>query len=103
MRNRLFTIVFERLPMVWFLLGLLFNATGVYVGFRNPLVFAYLLVGWFCCAYGLALFVQQIRERPRKSEAQRLSPNFISAGAAVIMPTNSAVQNEQAKERTVTE
>ena len=100
---RLVTIVLERLPMVWFLLGLLFNATGLYVGFRNPLVFAYLLVGWFCCAFGLVMIVQQLRERPRKSAANRLSPNFISVGATAIMPAMSAVQNEQAKEQTVTE
>ena len=100
---RLFTVVFERLPMVWVLLGLLFNATGLYVGFRNPLVFAYLMVGWFCCAYGLAIFVQQLRERPRKSAANRLSPDFISVGATVITPAMSAVQNEQAKEQSGTE
>ena len=100
---RLFTIVFERLPMVWFLLGLLFNATGLYLGFRNPLVFAYLMVGWFCCAYGLAIFLQQLRERPRKSAAKRLSPDFISVGATVIMPSMSTVQNEQAKEQSNTE
>jgi len=100
---RLFTVVFERLPMVWVLLGLLFNATGLYVGFRSPLVFAYLMVGWFCCAYGLAIFVQQLRERPRKSAASRLSADFISAGATVIMPAMSAVQDEQAKEQLGTE
>ena len=100
---RVFTIVFERLPMVWFLLGLLFIATGLYVGFRNPMVFAYLMVGFFCCAYGLALFVQQLREPPRKSAARLLSPDFISAGATDMMPAMSAVQHGQAKEQSVTE
>ena len=54
---QIFTIIFERLPMVWFLLGLLFNATGLYLGFEYSLAFGYMLVGWACCAYGLAILV----------------------------------------------
>jgi len=92
----LFTIVFERLPMVWFLLGLLFNATGLYLGFEYSLSFGYMLVGWFCCAYGLALFVFRFQERPRASAATRLSPEFVQAGATVVMPVAEAVENEQA-------
>jgi len=45
---RLFTIVFERLPMVWLLLGLLFIATGLYRGVDDRLTFVYLIVGAFC-------------------------------------------------------
>lgn len=83
---QVFSIIFERVPMVWFLLGLLFNATGLYLGFEYPLSFAYMFVGWFCCAYGIAIFVYRLTERPKSSEQRRLSPNFISAGATVIMP-----------------
>lgn len=75
---RLFTIVFERLPMVWFLLGLLFNAGGLYLGFDHSLTFVYLFVGWGCCAYGIAVYVLQRMERPKATAATRLSPNFIS-------------------------
>ena len=93
---RLFTNIFERLPMVWFLVGLLFNAAGLYLGFEYSLAFGYMIVGWFCCAYGLALFVLRLRERPRTSAATRLSPKFISAGSTVIMPAMPNVENEQA-------
>ncbi len=93
---RLFTNIFERLPMVWFLVGLLFNAAGLYLGFEYSLAFGYMIVGWFCCAYGLALFVLRLRERPRTSAATRLSPNFISAGSTVMMPAMPSVENEQA-------
>jgi prepilin signal peptidase PulO-like enzyme (type II secretory pathway) len=93
------TILFERLPMVWFLLGLLFNATGLYVGFDNSLSFAYMIVGWFCCAYGLALFVLRLRERPRTQAATRLSPNFVSAGETVIMPTMPTGEKELTTEQ----
>ena len=96
---RLFTIIFERLPMVWFLLGLLFNSAGLYLGFEYSLAFSYMIVGWFCCAYGLALFVLRLWERRRTSAATRLSPNFISAGSTVIMPAMPNVDNEQATEQ----
>ncbi len=95
---QLFTTVFERLPMVWFLLGLLFNAAGLYPGFEFSLAFAYMIVGWFCCAFGLALFVFRLQERPRTTAATRLSPNFVSAGSTVVMPAMPNVQNKQATE-----
>ena len=84
------TIVFERVPMVWFLLGLLFNAAGLYLGFELGLAFAYMMVGWFCCAYGLTLYIFRLREKPKKSEARRLSPHFISAGATTVSPSPKA-------------
>ena len=92
----LFTTIFERHPMVWFLLGLLFNAAGLYLGFEYSLAFGYMLVGWFCCAYGLALLVFRLQERPRTSAATRLSPDFVQAGATVIMPVTQEVENAQA-------
>ncbi len=96
---RLFTNIFERLPMVWFLVGLLFNAAGLYLGFEYSLAFGYMIVGWFCCAYGVALFVFRLQERPRTSAATRLSPNFISAGSTVMMPAMPNVENEQVTEQ----
>ena len=100
---RLFTIIFERLPVVWILLGLLFNAAGLYLGFEYSLAFGYMIVGWFCCAYGLALFALRFLERPRKLATTRLSPNFISAGATAITPAMPNVENEQPTERSGTE
>jgi len=100
---QLFTIVFERLPMLWFLLGLLFNAAGLYLGFEYSLAFGYMMVGWFCCAYGLALFVLQFRGRSTTSAATRLSPVFISAGSTVMMPAMPKVEREQLAERSATE
>lgn len=87
---RLFTIVFERLPMVWLLLGLLFISGGLYLGFDYALTFVYLIVGGFCSMYGLLLFVFLRFERPKKSPSRTLSPNFISAGASVAMPAVSS-------------
>jgi hypothetical protein len=92
---RLFSVVFERHPMVWFLLGLLLNSAGLYIGFEYSLAFGFMIFGWFCCAYGVALFVFQHIERPRTTAATRLSPKFISAGSTVIMPAIQNVENEQ--------
>jgi hypothetical protein len=72
--------------MVLFLFGLLLNAAALFVGLEGSLVFAGLIIGWLCCAFGLVLFVLQLQERPTKSAATRLSPDFISAGSTVEMP-----------------
>lgn len=95
---KIVTIVFERLPMVWFLLGLLFNAAGLYLGFEFGLAFVYMMVGWFCCAYGLLLFFFQRREKPKSREARRLSPHFISAGATTVFPSPSATDMPPAQQ-----
>lgn len=101
---RLFTTVFERLPMVWFLLGLLFNAAGLYLGFEYSLAFAYMIIGWFCCGYGIALFVFRLQERPRSAAAAtRLSPNFVSAGATVMMPAMPNGDKQQSEAQTASE
>ena len=96
---RLFTVVFERLPMVWILLGLLFNAAGLLLGFEFSLAFGYMMVGWVCVAYGVAVFVLRLGERPQQSAETRLSPKFISAGATVVMPVPQEGQAEPAKEQ----
>ncbi len=83
------TPIYERIPGVWFLLGLLFNATGLYLGFEYSLSFWYMMIGWFCCAYGVALFVFRLRERPRAPAETRLSPAFASAGPADAAPAMS--------------
>jgi uncharacterized membrane protein HdeD (DUF308 family) len=72
--------------MVWVLLGLLFNAAGLYLGFDYSLSFVYLFVGWFCIVLGAVVYVLQRQERPKQTGATRLSSNFISAGATTMMP-----------------
>ena len=100
---RLLTVVFERLPMVWILLGLLFNAAGLLLGFEFSLAFGYMMVGWVCIAWGVVVFVLQLLERPQQSPATRLSPKFISIGATDLMPVPPEDQAEQAKEQAESE
>lgn len=80
------TLVQERVPLVWILVGLLFQSSGVYLGFDNGLTFVYMIVGMFCFAFGIALFALRLRERPRSPAKTRLSPHFISAGASDVSP-----------------
>ena len=87
--------IFERLPMVWVLLGLLFFATGLYLGFDYTLTFVYLLVGAACSMYGLVLFIFLRRENPRRANPSPLSRNFISAGSTVVMPADAIANSEQ--------
>jgi hypothetical protein len=89
---RLTSDIFERLPQVWVLLGLLIISTGVYVGFDYSVVFVYLAIGIFCFFYGLALFALRLLDGPSKANTRPLSRNFISAGATVIMPAPQANQ-----------
>jgi hypothetical protein len=100
---RPFTARFERLPMVCFLLGQLFIATGLYLGLEHSLALASIVAGCGGCVFGVVLYVLQLLERPKKSEATRLSPKFISAGATVMMPTMPNVENEQATKRSAVE
>lgn len=81
--------LYERVPILWVLVGLLFNATGLYLGFEYSLSFLYMMVGWFCLAFGVALFGLRFRERPKSSVDRRLSPQFVSAGAAQDMPATA--------------
>ena len=89
---RLTTDIFERLPQVWVLVGLLIIATGLYLGFDYSIVFVYLGIGVISFVYGLVLFALLLIEGPKKSKAKPLSRDFISIGATVIVPTPKADQ-----------
>ncbi len=89
---RLTSDIFERLPQVWVLVGLLIISTGLYLGFEYSLVFVYLGIGIICFLYGLVLFALLLLEGPGRSNARPLSRDFISIGATVIMPTPPADQ-----------
>ena len=58
------TPVQERLPMFWLLLGLLFIAAGIFLGFDYSATFIYLAIGVISVFWSFCLVVL----RPRKSE-----------------------------------
>jgi len=100
---QLFNMIKDRVPMVWVLLGLLFNAAGLYLGFDYSLSFVYVIVGWFCCVLGGVVFVLQRQERPKQAAATRLSSKFISAGATVMMPAMPSTEPGQPVESSAAE
>ncbi len=63
------TPIYERIPQCWFLLGLLFIATGLYLGFEFVLSFWYIAIGSFCCAFSIAIFLLRLSDRPRSRPA----------------------------------
>jgi len=95
--------IYERVPGVWVLLGLLFIAAGLFLGFEFTLSFVYMMVGLFCCALGAALFLFRLRERPRSSDKTRLSPNFVSTGAMQVAPALSNNDHVPVTEQSDTE
>jgi uncharacterized membrane protein HdeD (DUF308 family) len=85
----------ERQPMVCLLSGLLLIAVALFLGLENSFAVAVIVIGLLCSAFGLILFVLQLQERPTKSAATRLSPDFISAGSTVQMPAMPNAENDQ--------
>lgn len=93
---RLVSDIFERLPQVWILVGLLIMASGIYLGFDYSIVFVYLGLGMLCFLYGVVLFVLLALEGPKKTNVRPLSRDFISIGETVVMPTPRADQESTA-------
>ena len=61
--------IYERIPQFWFLLGLLFIATGLYLGFEFALSFWYIAVGFSCCSYAVGIFLVRMRSRQAPQSA----------------------------------
>ncbi len=68
------TPIYERIPQFWFLLGLLFIATGLYVGFEYSLIFWYGGIGFVCCMYGVGIFFVRRGYRRGRQVAGPLRP-----------------------------
>jgi hypothetical protein len=62
------TPVYERVPQVWFLMGLLFIANGLYLGLHIPISLVYVCVGFACCGFGIGVAVVRVRYRGDRSE-----------------------------------
>lgn len=62
--------VYERVPQFYFLVGLLFMANGLYLGFEFVLAFYYIGFGLISCCYGVAIFMMRLQNRCRESSSQ---------------------------------
>ena len=68
--------IYERVPQFWLLLGLLFFAFGLYLGFEFELIFAYLALGALCVARSIWTFLarRMHRSQAAKSEQEPATP-----------------------------
>jgi len=57
------TPMYERIPQFWFLLGLLFIATGLLLGFEFVLTFWYMAIGIASASFGAGIFLTRLRHR----------------------------------------
>ena len=58
--------VYERIPQFWFLLGLLFIASGLYLGIDFAISLGYIAVGFACSAYGVGIAIVRLKYRRGK-------------------------------------
>jgi hypothetical protein len=61
--------VYERIPQFWLLLGLLFLALGIYIGFDFELIFFYLGLGLVCVARGIWIQLLRLRFRDKRRQS----------------------------------
>ncbi|MCH9695775.1 MAG: hypothetical protein K0U72_14765 [Gammaproteobacteria bacterium] len=59
--------VYERVPQLWFLMGVLFITFGLYIGFAYNLIYMYLALGGICI--GRSIWCFQTR-RDHRGEAE---------------------------------
>ncbi len=77
--------IYERIPQFWFLLGLLFISTGLYLGFEFALSFWYIAVGFSCCSYGVGIFLVRMRTRQAPQSAVQVN---VPAEAVQVEPAD---------------
>ena len=87
------TPIYERIPQFWFLLGLLFFATGLYLGFEYVQSFYYLGLGVLCCMYGISIFLLRVYHRRGKHTAGHTP---VTAEQAPVSAEQAAVSAEPA-------
>lgn len=63
------TPIYERIPQFWLLLGLLFIALGLYIGFDFELIFFYLALGLVCVARGAWIQLLRLRYRDKRRDS----------------------------------
>jgi multisubunit Na+/H+ antiporter MnhC subunit len=91
---KLISDIFERLPQVWVLVGLLIIASGLYLGFDYSLIFVYLGVGVLCFLYGVTLFFMLLLEGSTRKKARPLSRDFIQIGEETVTTPMPQVDQE---------
>jgi len=55
--------IYEKMPHFWFLAGIMFISTGLYLGFQFAATFWYAALGVICCSCGIWVFTMRVRYR----------------------------------------
>ena len=89
--------VYERIPQFYFLVGLLFVANGLYLGFEIALAFYYIGFGLISCGYGVGIFLIRMQHRQTQAATQ-FSPPAGQTPMPTEEPTTDALteHSEQA-------
>jgi low temperature requirement protein LtrA len=61
--------IYKRAPQLWFLLGLLFIAAGLYIGLELALALRYIVFGFAFSAYGVAISMLRLLHRQSREPA----------------------------------
>ena len=77
------TTIYERIPQFWLLMGLMFFAFGLYLGFEYQLIFAYLALGALCIARSIWVFLSRrtFREKSFDADLAQRASNKSDDGA----------------------
>lgn len=67
------TAIYERVPQVYLLIGLLLITDGLYLGFEYPIAFWYIGVGLFSCFWSLGIFLTRVAARKKRQLDQTVS------------------------------
>ena len=55
--------IYEKIPHFWFLSGIMFISTGLYLGFEYSTTILYVGLGAVCCLCGIGIFTLRVRYR----------------------------------------
>lgn len=57
------TSIYERVPQIWLVLGILFFAYSFYDGLDQVLSLVWIVTGLICCVYGIGIAIVRSRHR----------------------------------------
>ena len=92
--------VYARVPRFWLLMGLMFFAFGLYLGFEYDLIFVYLATGAFCVLRSLWIFKirREFKKIPFKTIDEPTSAETPADQSAETPADQSAESNPQSAE-----
>ena len=62
--------IYEKIPHFWFLAGIVFISTGLYLGFQFAATFWYVAFGVICSSFGIWIFTIRVRYRANQDRTE---------------------------------